>query len=508
MIKLHQQITCVAIVAVLSVLLTVNATAELRMPAVFGDHMVLQRNAPVPVWGWAEPGQAVRVSLGARTAEAVTQEDGKWVAKLRAMPAGGPFELAVSVDGESVTFDDVMVGEVWICSGQSNMDMRLMKLGEAAEAEADHPNLRLFRVERAIANQPADDLDAGDGWARCEPGVARSFSAAAYFMGRDIMRDLDVPVGLIHTAYGGTPIEAWTATDALAANPETASVLGAWERRVKKYEDQLAAHEAAVAAGESDSKAPADLPVRYSPGGLYNAMLHPLAPYGVRGFAWYQGESNIWRAAQYHPLLTAMITDWREQWGGQKIPFGVVQLPNYANPPRVPRGDYSWPELREAQFKVSNEVHGVGLVVTIDVGDPTDIHPFDKETVGHRLALWAMGEANGKDIVFSGPTFRNAEFVGDKVYLDFDHIAAGLETRDGGKLKGFIIAGPDKKFRWAVAEIEGRRIVVSEKKVPNPQAVRYAWDDDPWWANLINRQGLPASPFRTDDWPGITSGSR
>jgi len=485
-----------------------QALAEVRLPALFSDHMVLQRNIEVPVWGWAEPGQTVTVSINGQTASGQTNDDGKWMVHLEAMPAGGPFTLTVTAGNESRTLEDVLVGEVWLCTGQSNMDMRLRKLGKAAEAEADHPNLRLFRVERAIADAPADDVDAGNGWARCTPDVARKFSAAAYYMGRDVMLELDVPVGLIHTAYGGTPVEAWTSTEVLDGTPETASVLRSWDRRTKKYQKQLAAHEAAIADGDASSKPPTPPPARYAPGGLYNAMLHPLAPYGIRGFAWYQGESNIWRAMQYRHILAAMIEGWRADWGDDHLPFAVVQLPNYANPPRVPQGRYSWPELRESQLRVSRELDNVGLVVTIDVGDPTDIHPLDKQTIGHRLALWALGDVLGNDTVFSGPTFRDAEFVGGKVYLDFDHVAGGLSTRDGKPLRGFIIAGPDKKFRWAVAEIEGDRIVVSEKKVSQPMAVRYAWDDDPWWANLTNVEGLPASPFRTDDWPGITQESK
>ncbi|MEM7627157.1 MAG: sialate O-acetylesterase [Planctomycetota bacterium] len=401
-----------------------------------------------------------------------------------------------------------MVGEVWLCSGQSNMDMRLSKLGSETVSEAEHPSLRLFRVERATSDEPLDDVDAGEGWSRCEPSVARMFSAVAYFMGRHLTGELDVPVGLIHTAYGGTPIEAWTRTEALSAHPETSPVLPRWDRRLKRYEEQRAQHEAAVAAGDTASRPPAEPPARYAPGGLYNAMVHPLVPYRVRGFVWYQGESNVWRAMQYRYLLKQMIGDWRTRWGDDRLPFGIVQLPNYANPPRVPRGVFSWPELRESQLLASQDHENVGLVVTIDVGDPTDIHPLDKETVGHRLALWALGDVHQHDLVYSGPMFRDAEFVDDKVYLSFDHLGSGLSTRESERLRGFIIAGADKKFRWAVAEIEGDRIVVSEKKVVRPRAVRYAWDDDPWWANLTNREGLPASPFRTDDWEGVTAGAR
>ncbi len=483
------------------------ARAELRLPAVFGDHAVLQREVAVPVWGWAEPGASVAVTCNGQTVTADADADGKWMAHLPPMPAGGPFEMAVRSGDASRTFSDVMVGEVWLCSGQSNMDMRLMKLWDDEQmAEAlQREGLRLFRVERGQAETPQDDLVGR--WTPCEPEHARSFSAVAYFFGAELQRELGVTVGLIHSAYGGTPAEAWTDAARLTADPELASIVERWERRVSAYQVDLAAYEAARASGESDASMPVEPPARYAPGGLFNAMIHPLIPYAVRGAVWYQGESNVWRAMQYRPLLTTMIEDWRQRWGQPSFAFGIVQLPNYENPPRVPPGVYSWAELREAQFAIARDLDEVGLAVTIDIGDPTDIHPLNKQDVGRRLGLWALDEAYGGEGVSSGPLYRDYEIVGDKVYLSFDHVGSGLEPREGDELKGFVIAGPDRKFRWAKAVIEGDRVVVSEQKVPEPLAVRYGWADNPAWANLINREGLPASPFRTDDWESVTQGS-
>lgn len=492
----------------LTTCLAAGAAAELRLPAVLSDHAVLQRDRPVNVWGWADPGQTVEVALAGQQASADADARGRWSTRLGPLEAGGPHELTATAGDETLTRHDLLVGEVWVCSGQSNMDMRLLKVfDDEALAAADMPaGLRLFRVERATSDQPQDDVDAA--WAVAAPDTARNFSAAAYFMGLELERELGVPVGLIHTAYGGTPAEAWTATDALRADPELEPILGRWDDRVAKHHAAVAAWKAAAAAGDPDASEPAELPVRYAPGGLFNAMVAPLTPFAVRGAVWYQGESNVWRAGQYRPLLTALINDWRRHWGQDDLPFGVVQLPNYEPPPRVPPGVFSWAELREAQRLVSEDLDHVGLAVTIDIGDPTDIHPVDKQVVGQRLARWALADVYDQGIPAGGPLFVGHEIVGDTVYLDFEPGGTGLAARGGGPLKGFVIAGADRKFRWAKAEVVDGRIAVTEAKVPRPLAVRYAWADNPYWANLTDKAGLPASPFRTDDWPGVTQGSR
>ena len=492
------------IAGALSVAVTTTAWAELRLPAVFGDHMVLQRDKEIAVWGWADAGESVQLTLADASVTAEADDQGKWSARFPEMDAGGPYRLTVSSGDDERSFDDVMVGEVWLCSGQSNMDMRLVKIwdDEKIKQQLQRDGLRLFRVERAVADEPADDLEGR--WAACEPAEARTFSAVAYFFGQALQQELGVTVGLIHSAYGGTPAEAWTAHDNLAGDAHLTSILEQWDRRMQGYEEEKAAYE--QQSGDRGA-APSAPPERYAPSGLYNAMIHPLAPYTIRGATWYQGESNVWRAMQYRPLLAALIDNWRTQWDQPDLPFGVVQLPNYAPPPRVPAGEISWAELREAQLAVAQDHDHVGLAVTIDVGDPTDVHPLDKETVGQRLAKWALGTVYDRDMVYSGPIYTGHDIDGDRVILHFDHVGGGLASRDGGPLRGFVISGPDGKFRWAQAEIDGSDIIVTEAKVPDPRAVRYAWADDPYWANLVNAEGLPASPFRTDDWEGVTQSS-
>lgn len=483
------------------------AEDTLRMPAMFGEHMVLQREQPIAVWGWSTPGDDVEVRIASEQASATTDDDGRWQVELPAMSAGGPYTLSVNTNGQTLEFGDVMVGEVWLCSGQSNMDMRLAKVdgAQAAIDHADDRDLRLFYVNRAIANEQRDDVEAS--WTPSNPSDASRFSAAAYFMGQRLRQELGVAVGLIHTAYGGTPAEAWTGGHTLSANPELKPIVDRWVQRVESYEQAVSEHESAIERGET-SKPPTPLTERYAPSGLYNAMLAPIAPYGIRGFIWYQGESNTWRSTQYRELLSSMIADWRTLWGNENLPFAIVQLPNYAEPPRVPRASSSWPELRESQRLAAKQNERVGLIVTIDVGDPTDIHPRDKASVGDRLARWAMAETYGDDRSWSGPQYVDAEFVGDEVIIRFDHAGSGLEGREGQPIRGFVIAGKDKRFRWANAEVRDDTIVVTEAKVTQPEAVRYAWDDNPSWANLINGEGLPAGPFRTDDWPSITETSR
>ncbi len=514
--------------AVAALLLTLGSVAEpLRLPAVIGDHMVLQRDKPAPLWGWADAGITVTVEAFGQTHEAVADESGWWSVTFAPLDAGGPHTVAIAVGDETRVLEDVWVGEVWLCSGQSNMDMRLRKVDDAESevAAAHHDQLRLFRVERAIADTPQDDVDAR--WVKSNPDDARNFSAVGYFFGRELQQELGVPVGVIHTAYGGTPAEAWTPLGAMQEAEALRPILDRHQRRVEKYEAEKAAYDAALEAVQREARAdeqksgsvaeaviePPEAPTpptaRYAPAGLYHAMVCPLRPFALRGFVWYQGESNVWRARQYEPLLRALIASWRKDWGDDALPFAVVQLPGYTSPPRVPPAVSSWPELRDSQRAVAESDPNVGLIVTIDHGDSTDIHPTAKQPVAERVTRWALATAYGRDVLPSGPALRDWRVEGDRMMLTFDHAGSTLTTRDGGSMRGFVIAGPDMKFRWAVAEVVAPdTLAVSEAKVPDPRAVRYAWDDDPAWANLTNAEGLPASPFRTDDWPGVTDDSR
>lgn len=499
------------IVAVVLTLALSVTNAEVRLPAVFGDHMVLQRDKTIPVWGWADTGEQVTVSIDGQSVMAVADADGRWRVDLETMAAGGPFELIVQGSDSSVMLKDVLIGEVWLCTGQSNMDFRLDKADGAEQVLAEtvkHPNIRLFKVKRHVADAPQDDCEGK--WRTNTPENAKDISAVGYFFGLKLEAELGVPIGLIHSAYGGTPAQAWTSTEALAADSELASIL-------KEKTDKQAAYDAAMvqwrkdsetakAAGQEPPNEPA-LPFsaynRHKPTGLYDGMIHPLIPYAIRGAIWYQGESNVWRSYQYRTLLPAMIQDWRTRWSQGDFHFGIVQLANYFDP-RFPPSDWSWPELREAQLMTAQSVANTGLVVTTDVGNPTDIHPTDKKTVGDRLAQWALGTVYGRDVVPMGPMFREAVIEGDKVIIHFDHAGSGLATSDGGPVRGLVIGEVPGTYRWATAEIQGDKLIVVSDRYKNPKSVRYGWAGNPSWTNLINKEGLPASPFRTDDWPTIT----
>jgi len=476
------------------------ARAELKLPAIFSDHMVLQRDAAVPVWGWATPGAAVSVRIAGQSHEARADEAGRWRVALDPLAVGEPIELTCTSEGRTITRTDVLVGEVWLCSGQSNMVWALRRAidGEREVAAANDERLRLFRVKRSVTDAPLDDLAGGESWTRCTPADAAEFSAVAYYFGAMLRRELGVPVGLIQSAYGGTSAEVWTSEPTLRADP-------AFDAVVRRYRKSLDDH----AAGRGGAPSP-----NARPAGFYNGMIHPLVPFAIRGVAWYQGEANSARARAYRALLPMLINDWRRAWGGVdgELPFGVVQLPSYSNPPRVPPGGANWPQLREAQLMTAQQLPGVGLIVTFDTGGGVNLHPPDKKPVGERLARWALGAVYGRDVVWSGPVLREMKVEDGKVVLTFDHAGSGLATLDGKPVRGFAIAGADGKFRWAVTEMtDDGRIILSDYLVREPVAVRYGWNDDPHWANLTNREGLPASPFRTDDWvdgtqPPATSG--
>jgi len=473
--------------------------------------MVLQRDAPIPVWGWAEPGQAVQVSLGDQTRQAEADEAGRWRVDLDALTAGGPYEFSVQADDDAIALTDVLIGDVWLCSGQSNMDWKLERSEGAAEALAKteaYPVIRMFKVARHVATEPQDDCTGR--WQLNTPENAKPFSAVGYFFGMKLSDEVDVPIGLIHTAYGGTSAKAWTSTEALQAEPKLAVILEDKAQKLAAYDVSMDAwREAAKAAKADGQPAPPEpaLPFytgnRHLPAGLYNGMIHPLIPYGIKGVIWYQGEADVWHAHQYRTLLPAMINDWRARWGQGDFPFGIVQLTSYFDP-KFPPSDLSWPELREAQLMTAQALPYTGLITTIDVGNPTDIHPTDKKSVGDRLAAWALGTVYNKQVVPMGPVYREAKFKDGKATIYFDHAGSGLATRDGGPVRGVVIANSAKGFRWANAEIDGDTLVVTSDRYKDPVSVRYGWADNPDWANLINKEGLPASPFRTDNWPGVT----
>jgi len=435
--------------------------------------MVLQQKMPVPIWGWADPGEKVTVTLGDAKATATAGQDGKWMVKLEPMAAGGPHAMTVA-GANTIALKDVLVGEVWVCSGQSNMQMSVRASNDAEKeiAAADYPNIRLFTVARKIAEQPVDDCQGS--WVACSPETVPNFSAVGYFFGRKLHKDLDVPVGLINSSWGGTLAEAWTSHEGLLVDDDFKPIL----QRAEKFEPKN--------------------PNQAS--NLYDGMLHPLIPFAIRGAIWYQGESNVSRAAQYAKLFPAMIADWRKHWGEGDFPFLYVQLAPYRYGNQDPR---NCAELWEAQLKTLS-VPNTGMAVITDIGNVKNIHPRNKQDVGKRLALWALANTYGKDVVYSGPLYESMKVEGNKIRLQFKHVDGGLVAR-GGKLTNFTIAGKDGEFVPAEAEIDGESIVVHSSAVDRPVAVRFGWRDDAE-PNLFNKAGLPASPFRADNFPMATAG--
>jgi len=492
--------------------------ADVSLPAVFSSHMVLQRDSAVKVWGTADAGEGVTVSFAGQTRQTRAASDGRWSVTLDAMPAGGPHEMVVTAYN-TLRYENVLLGDVWVCSGQSNMQWSVGRASDPEKeiAAAKHPSLRLFSVQRTVAGAPLSDVTGT--WMPCSPETVESFSAVGYFFGRKLHQELDVPIGLLHTSWGGTPSEAWTSMATLQVTPVAQPILERWEETLEHSPEAMKRHaekvkeweekrRAAEAKGEKPPRKPrkprgADHPHR--PGGLFNAMIAPLLQYAIRGAIWYQGESNASRAYQYGTIFPAMILDWRGHWGQGDFPFYWVQLANFRA--RVDEPDDSdWAELREAQNKAL-ALPNTGTAVIIDIGEADDIHPRNKQDVGKRLALAALAETYGHDIVYSGPMYKAHAVEGDKVRVYFDHVGGGLEARGEDALVGFAIAASDQEFVWAKATIEDGAVVLHSDQVKAPVAVRYGWAHNPL-CNLYNKEGLPASPFRTDQWPGVTINAR
>ncbi len=494
---------------------TAAASADVTLPAVFSDHMVLERDAALPIWGWAEPGEKVTVTLDRQSKAATTDRAGKWSVTLAALEAGGPHKLTVK-GNNTVEIADVLIGEVWLCSGQSNMAMSVRGSANFPQEQADakHPGIRMFTVTRTPAETPQERCQGA--WQVCSPETVGGFSAAAYFFGRELHRELNVPVGLINSSWGGTPVQAWTSLKSQQALPELEPMLKGWKQQIAKYDPQAAKKnyekrlaewpnkvKQAKAAGRRPPRRPrAPVDPRLSshrPANLYNGMIAPLAGYALRGAIWYQGESDAGAAAHLYGLqLTTMIKNWRQIWGQGDFAFEWVQLPNFRAPQQRPVETSGWVIVQEQMLK-SLALTNTGMAVTIDIGEEKNIHPKNKQDVGKRLALWALGTTYGKDIVYCGPLYQRHSKQDGKITIEFDHVGAGLVAK-GGKPKGFAIAGADKKFVFADAKIEGDTVVVSSPDVKDPVAVRYAWATNPD-CNVYNKSGLPASPFRTDDWP-------
>lgn len=449
-----------------------TARAEVKPSRLFSDDMVLQRGVKVRVWGTSDQPAAVVVKFGGQSATA-TPADGRWTAELPAMEASAdPRELTITQGDQSVTFKNVVVGDVWLCGGQSNMQWSVTQSAgkDEALAAAENPQLRLFTVNREGAPEPRAEVNGGP-WAVASPQTIADFSAVGYYFGRDLQTNLKVPIGLISSNIGGTTAERWMSAAAISNDPQ--------------IKDMTAPQ------GKSD---------------LYNAMIHPLGPFAVKGAVWYQGESNADRPYNYRHVMAAMIKSWRETFAGSgPLPFYQVQLAPFMKIESEPV-DTNWAVLRESQLAVTKALPDVGMVVITDVGDETDIHPGQKRPVGERLARAARALTYGEKVVPYGPEFERLTVEGGKAVLSFKHVGGGLEAR-GGELKGFTVAGEDKVFHNATARIEGDTVVVTSDKVPAPKAVRYGWANYPV-VNLWNKDGLPATPFRTDDWPVVAQDAK
>ncbi|MBA2480328.1 MAG: sialate O-acetylesterase [Planctomycetes bacterium] len=458
------------------------AAQDITVAGIFTDGMVLPRDRTFPVWGTGSAGVTITVALAGKTVTATTGADGQWKAVLGPLAAGGPHELTIT-GAKTITCANVLIGDVWLCAGQSNMEfaLRFSATAEADVPAAKHPQIRLFTVTPTFSATPGADVPKDAPWQECTPETARHFSAVGYYFGKHLHEKLKIPIGLIDASWGGTPAEAWTSEAGLAACPEFAPVIAA-----------VRAPAATPAPAKFDQNAPTV---------LFNAMIEPLVPFGIRGVIWYQGEANSYRAFQYRTLFPALIRDWRTQWAQGDFPFLFVQLANFTAPQKR-SGDSHWAELREAQL-MTLSLPKTGMAVAVDIGEEKDVHPRNKAEVGRRLGLAAMAVEYGEKSVYSGPIFSKQTIEGCTIRLRFDHIGDGLVAKGGEPIKHVAIAGEDRKFVWATATISGDEVIVSSPEVPKPVAVRYDWAENPD-GNLYNREGLPASPFRTDDWPGIT----
>ena len=504
--------------------------ADVRVPRIFSNNMVLQRDLPAPVWGWAEPGEEITVSIADQQKTATADAAGKWNLKLDSMKANKKGQT-LQIEGKNkLTFNNVLIGDVWICSGQSNMEWAVQaSLNAKEEIEAaKYPLIRLFDVPgHTTAPVPRQTLPGGN-WTPCSPKSVGGFSAVGYFFGRHLHQQTGVPIGLIGTNWGGTRIEPWTPPVGFRSVPElkeiaklvnkfdptTSEGQATWQKYVDDVEAWVENARAALKEGKELPRqiATPGLSSSGHPCAIYHAMVHPLVPYGIRGAIWYQGESNGNEGLSYHHKMKALIQGWREIWNQKDFPvyFYYVQLANWKTPNENPAGGDGWAKLREAQSLTLTVPH-TGMAVITDIGAANDIHPRNKQDVGYRLAQWGLRDVYQQEVVVSGPLYKSMKVEGNKMRISFDHVGSGLMvgTKKGlestvevadGKLNRFAIAGEDQKWFWAEAVIDGETVVVSCKDVPKPVAVRYGFTMNPEGANLYNKVGLPASPFRTDKW--------
>jgi sialate O-acetylesterase len=476
----------------------VSAHADVKLPALLSDGMVLQRDLPIHFWGMASPGENVTVTFLNHAAASAADSLGRWNVYLPPVSAGGPYEVTIQGTNR-IVLHDVLVGDVWIASGQSNMEFPMRQLANAEQeiTAANFPNIHLLIVKRSASEYPLPDMTT-TGWAACSPQSARDFSAVAFYFAREIQQKEKVPLGIIQSAWGGTVAEAWTSMDALTADPGLMPIFAVRARMMddrvetmmlQKQEDAQRAE--AKAKGLPEPKFPwHPEPEIWRPAALFNGMIAPLAAFPIRGVIWYQGESNsiVARAPYiYGKQFRALIEDWRRHWGQGDFPFLYVQISNFKS-----TAEEDWPTIREGQ-RSALALRNTGMAVTIDIGNPDDVHPLDKSDVGHRLALIARANVYGEHVEYSGPLVREVTRDGNGLRVWFDHVGGGLMVK-GPTLTSFEVAGADGKFQAAEARVDGSTIVVTTTTVERPTAVRYGWANSPD-CNLFNQEGLPASPF-------------
>ncbi len=502
--------------------------AELTVPHFFSDHMVLQRERDAAIWGKADPKAEITVSFKGQTATATAGADGKWRA---AIPTGEADSkgaaLTITSGSDTIEIQDVLVGEVWFASGQSNMYFTMDRVPAYEEliAKTNRPGRRMFNAPLVTAVEDQDDIEGE--WTSATPETVPGYSAVAFFFARKLHLDLGIPVGVLKSAWGGKPVETFTSREALLTLPGTKKMVEAtlaadavydpgqaqkgyearlaeWNEAVKAWREKPADKRGRLAKKPTPPKRPLD--TEGQPGVLFASMIHPFTGYAMRGAIWYQGEGNAkLGAVPYDQTLPLMIRDWRQRWGDD-FSFYFVQLANYRAPSTEPGTPDPWPLLQDRMRLILETTPKTGMAVINDIGEADDIHPKNKLDVGERLARWALSEDYGREIVVSGPLFKDANFNGSEVLINFDHCGEGLKSRDGGPLKRFEIAGEDKVWHWADARIENDfDVIVSSPEVKKPVAVRYAWASNPEGANLVNSEGLPTSVFRTDDWDDVES---
>ncbi|QDT63875.1 sialate O-acetylesterase [Calycomorphotria hydatis] len=500
--------------------------AEVSLPSVLSDNMVIQRDLPVTIWGWAEPEEHVTVTGSwGDSAKCVTRSDHQWQVKISAPNAGGPYTITIRGHSE-IKLTNILCGDVWICSGQSNMELPLSATRDAKQdiAESEKPNIRLFKVNRAISLTPENDVDGA--WERCDPDTAKDFSAVGYFFGRDLQRELDVPIGLVQSAWGGTPIHSWIPEkyakgnniyQATRKNYDLRAETYTHEKAVEEFEQKVLAADQRIAEWRDNGRVgprpykptkPEGHPQSENPnypGALYNAMIHPLLPMRIKGVIWYQGESNanLAAAGHYKVELESLIAGWRGLWDQGEFPFYFVQLPNYKAPWREPVENGGWPVIREVFLQTARSIPNTAMAITIDIGEANDIHPKNKQDVGNRLSRLALRNTYGReDIVWSGPIQDSCRFEHGKAIITFQTGGAPLAIK-GSKLQGFALIDNNGVPHSAEARIKDENtVVVTSEEVDAPAGVYYAWAANPNTANLINEDGLPASPFRA----GMTAG--